>query len=271
MRVAGQQAMNPSERPPPGGASDAASTSTPRSVGGGVHVDTGNGRGGGRRHLGGGPVLGSNSPRYGRYVVLLALVILVLITINTIETKPNGARGIEPGHTIPPFAAPLALGTLNGDVNVARYADEGTAGRTPACAVHGPGVLNVCALYRGHPLVLALFVDAGSCPRVLSEMQAIAISFPAVSFAAVAIKGERGPLLELIRKQGLTRVQVGFDSDGILAGLYKVASCPQVSFVLPGGVVQSPALLLTPSRQTLRARVAALVAASGRVAGGASK
>jgi hypothetical protein len=131
--------------------------------------------------------------------------------------------------------------------------------------------LNVCALYRGRPLVLALFVDAGSCPAVLSVMQGLASSFPAVSFAAVAIKGERGSLLGLIRKRGLRSVQVGFDRDGVLAGLYKVASCPQVSFVLPGGVVQSPALLLTPSRGALRARVAELVAASAGVPAGKPK
>ena len=206
-------------------------------------------------------------PRYGRYVGLLALVILVLITINTVVTKPNGAKGIEPGYTIPPFAAPLALGTLTGDVNVATRADEGSAGRTPACAVRGPGVLNVCALYRGRPLVLALFVDAGSCPDVLGQMQALVGAFPTVSFAAVAIKGERGPLLMLMRKRGLTGVRVGIDRDGVLASLYRVASCPQVSFVLPGGIVQSPALLATPSPQTLRARVAELVAAAAPVAG----
>ncbi len=202
-------------------------------------------------------------PRYGRYVGLLALVILVLITINTIVTKPNGARGIEPGHTIPPFAAPLARGTLSGDVNVATRADEGTAGRVPACAVRASGVLNVCELYRGRPLVLALFVQAGSCPDVLNQMQTLTSAFPTVNFAAVAIKGERKSLLALMREHGLRSVQVAFDSDGILAGLYKVASCPQVSFVLPGGVVQSPALLDTPSLQTLRGRVVKLVTAAG--------
>jgi hypothetical protein len=200
-------------------------------------------------------------------VGLLALVVLVLITVNTIVTKPNGAKGVEPGHAIPPFAAPLALGTLSGDVNVATHAGEGSAGRTPACAVHGPGVLNVCALYRGRPLVLALFVDAGSCPDVLGQMQTLAGAFPAVNFAAVAIKGERGPLLTLIRKRGLTSVRVGIDRDGVLASLYRVASCPQVSFVLPGGVVQSPALLDTPSPRALRARVTELVAAAGRETG----
>lgn len=206
-------------------------------------------------------VLGQR-PHYGRYVGLLGLVILVLITINTVLTKPNGSRGIEPGHPVPPFAAPLALGRLSGDVNIARHADEGSAGKVPACAVRGPGVLNMCESYERGPVVLALFVDGGSCPDVLDRMQALAGQFAGVSFAGVAIKGERGALRKLIAKRGLTRVQVGFDSDGVLAGLYKLGSCPQVSFVLPGGIVQSPALLVTPSRAALRARVEGLLAAA---------
>jgi hypothetical protein len=200
--------------------------------------------------------------RYGRYVGLLGLAIAILLGVNAVVTKQDGAKGIEPGHTVPPFAAPLAVGRLNGDVNVATHADEGTAGRIPACAVRGPGVLNVCELYDRGPLVLALFVDGGSCAEVLGEMQSLAGSYAGVSFAAVAIKGERAPLLKLIGKQGLTSVLVGFDSDGVLAALYKVASCPQVSLILPGGRVQSPALLGTPSRQVLAARVSALVAAA---------
>lgn len=209
-----------------------------------------------------GPVLGSYPRRYGRYVGVLGLVILILLGISVAMTKNGGAKGIEPGQAVPPFAAPLALGRLNGDVNVAKHPNEGAAGKIPACEVRGPGVLNVCELYDRGPLVLALFVDAGSCGSVLQEMQALASAFPGVGFAAVAIKGERSSLRKLIAKQGLSSVLVGFDSDGILASLYKVASCPQVSFVLPGGVVQSPALLLTPSRSQLRARVRALVAAA---------
>jgi hypothetical protein len=41
-----------------------------------------------------------------------------------------------------------------------------------------------------------------------------------------------------------------------------VASCPQISFAYPGGIVQSKALLVTPSLAELRGRVASLVAAS---------
>jgi hypothetical protein len=204
---------------------------------------------------------GPAPPRYGRYAGLLAIVILVLITVNTIVTKPNGAKGIEPGRPLAPFAVPLALGGLRGDANIATRVDQGGSGRVPACVVRGPAILNVCQQYEGGPVVLALFVDAGSCPRILGDMQSLAASFPGVRFAAVAIRGSRAQLRRLIRSRGLT-LPVGIDTDGVLVALYKVASCPQVTFAYPGGVVQSRALLARPSYATLRARVSELVAAS---------
>jgi hypothetical protein len=200
-------------------------------------------------------------PRYGRYVALLAIVVLVGITINTISTKPNGGAGIPPGQKFAPFAAPLALGNLSGDVNIATTADEGSAGRVPACSVRGPQVLNICQLYERGPVVLALFVDGGSCPQVLSEMQTIAREFPQVSFAAVAIKGGTSGVRKLIRQRGLT-FPVGLDRDGALAALYKVASCPQLTFATRGGAAQGRAMLDRPSVAELRARVRELVAAT---------
>jgi len=209
---------------------------------------------------GGGGHVRSN-PRYGRYVGLLGLAILVLITVNTALTKPNGATGIAPGQPLAPFAVPLALGSLPGDADTATHADQGAAGRVPACAERGPQILNICQLYEQGPVVLALFVDASSCPAILNDMQALAPAFPGVRFAAVSIRGDRGQLRQLVRSRGLT-LPVGIDSDGALAILYKVASCPQVSFAYPGGVVQSKALLTRPPLARLRARVQELVAAS---------
>jgi hypothetical protein len=200
-------------------------------------------------------------PRYGGYVGLLALVIIALITINTIVTKPNGVKGLAPGERMPPFAVPLALGNLVGDADTARHTNEGSAGRVPACEERGPRILNVCQLYEGAPVLLALFVDGGSCPDVLGDMQALAPSFPGVRFAAVAIKGERAAVRKLIAKRGL-KYPVGLDSDGALATLYKVATCPLLTLAYPGGEVQSNAILARPSLATLRARLAALVVAS---------
>jgi hypothetical protein len=199
--------------------------------------------------------------RYGRYVGLLALFIVVLITLNTILTKPNGSKGIEPGRTVPAFAVPLVTGNLRGDADIATHAHEGARGDVAACQERSAEILNICQLYERGPVVLALFLDAGSCASVLGDLQSIAPSFPGVKFAAVALKGDRSKLRHLVRSRGI-QLPVGQDRDGSLLGLYKMASCPQVSFVYPGGVVQSPALLVRAPISTLRARVAQLVAAS---------
>jgi len=199
--------------------------------------------------------------RYGRYVVFLVLVILVLLAVNTAVNKPGGIRGVEPGHRLPPFAVPLASGELQGAADVAPHANDGQAGRVPACSERGPQILNVCELYERGPVVLALFVDEGSCPDVLSDLQALAPSFPGVQIAAVAIKGDRASVRKLVRSRHLS-LPVGIDFEGTLATVYKVVSCPQVTFAYPGGVVQSRALLARPSRATLRARLSALVAAA---------
>jgi hypothetical protein len=199
--------------------------------------------------------------RYGRYVGVLGVLIVVLIVINGALTHSNGVGGIEPGHRLAPFAVPLVLGEVNGDADIATHADEGEAGKRPACAVRGTGILNICELYERGPVVLALFVDAGSCPRVLSDLQALAPYFPGVRFAGVALKGERGPLRRLMRARRLS-IPIGFDRDGALASLYNVVSCAQVTFAYPGGVVQSRPLLEGPSLATLRARVSELVQAA---------
>jgi hypothetical protein len=77
----------------------------------------------------------------------------------------------------------------------------------------------------------------------------------------VAIEGGRSQLRRLVRAHHLT-LPVGIDADGAVASIYKVFSCPQVNFAYPGGVVQSKALLRTPSLAELRTRVGRLVAAS---------
>jgi hypothetical protein len=99
---------------------------------------------------------------------------------------------------------------------------------------------------------------------VLDEMQALAPSFAGVRFAGVALKGDRGKLRKLIRTHRLS-LPIGIDNDGALAALYKVGTCPQVSFLYPGGEVQGGALINSPSRALLRRRVATLVSgARGR-------
>ena len=199
--------------------------------------------------------------RRGRLLGLVVVVAIVGVVASALLKGPGGLRGIDPGTPMPPFAVPLATGTLVGDANIATHAHEGESGNVPACSVRGNRVLNICQLAERGPVVLALFVNGQSCPQVLGGMQALQGSFPGVQFAAVEIKGSRSGLRHLIARDGLT-FPVGLDEDGALASLYKVLSCPQVDFAYPGGRVQSRALLATPTLASLRARVAALVAAS---------
>jgi hypothetical protein len=205
--------------------------------------------------------VGGSNTNYGRWVGVLALVILALITLNTVLTPPNGGAGIVPGARMPPFAVPLATSYLQGDADIATRPNDGGAGRRPACAERGPQILNVCQLYEHGPVVLALFVDAGGCQRILDDLQTLVSVFPGVRFAGVSLKGNRVQLRALVRSHRLS-LPIGIDSDGALASLYKVASCPQVTFAYPGGVVQSRALLVRPALATLRARVSELVAAA---------
>jgi len=209
----------------------------------------------------------ASNPRYGRYAGLAGAVVLALAAIYLLFLRPADLSGIPPGNRVAPFAVPLVLGSVQGDADIATRADQGGAGLVPACAERGAQILNMCQLYEQRPVVLALFVDAGSCTRILDQLQQLVPSFPSVRFAAVSIEGDRAALRRLVRSHRLT-LPVGLDSDGAVGSLYKVLSCPQVDFVYPGGVVQGPALLSTPSRATLRARVSALVAASRARAGG---
>jgi AhpC/TSA family len=206
------------------------------------------------------PMKASN-PRYGRYAGLLGVVLLVAIIVNSLFVHRAGLTGIPPGQRMAPFAVPLALGDREGDADLATHANDGSEGRVPACAERGAQILNICQLYEQGPVVLALFVDVGGCTSVLSEMQTLMPEFPSVRFAAVAIRGERAPVRRLVRSRGLT-LPVGLDKDGGAADRYKVYSCPQVDFADRGGIVQSKALLASPSLASLRQRVVALVAAS---------
>lgn len=198
--------------------------------------------------------------RYGRYAGLLGVLVLLALIAHSIFDSSTNPTGLPPGNMLAPFAVPLALGELGGDADIATHADDGESGNVPACAERGRQILNVCQLYEQGPLVLAMFVDSGSCASVLSRLQALAPSFPGVRFAAVAIRGERAQLRRLIRRDGV-RLPVGIDSDGAVAAIYKVLTCPQVDFAYRGGVVQSRALLGEASPAGLRARVNALVAA----------
>ena len=175
--------------------------------------------------------------RYGWFLAIAAVALIVYVSLNTLRSDHVGSEGLKAGTRLPPFAAPLALGKLDGDVNVARKAGQGSAGDRPACSVRGPGILNSCQLGERGPFVLAFMATRGAqCTRELDALERARARYPELQFAAVSIRGNRDDLRALVRSHGW-RFPVAWDHDGILANLFGVAVCPQLTYALPGGVV----------------------------------
>jgi hypothetical protein len=176
--------------------------------------------------------------RYAWFVALAAFALIVYVSLNTLRSDHVGSRGPKAGSRLPPFAAPLATGDVDGDVNVARKAGEGNMGNRPACSVRGRGILNSCELAERGPFVLAFLATRGTkCTRQLDVLERARAAHPDIQVAAVAIRGDRGDLRALVASHGW-RFPVAYDRDGILANLLGVAVCPLIVYALPGGIVR---------------------------------
>lgn len=181
--------------------------------------------------------LPAGQSRYTWFIGVVAVLVIAYVSVNTITTQGPGSQGVSTGGAAPPFAAPLATSNLSGDVNVARRARQGDAGKVTACSIHRPDVLTSCDLWDRKPLVLAFFATRGrTCAGELSTLQRISQRRSDVAFAAIAIRGSRSDVRKQIRANGWT-FPVGYDHDGVLANLYSVAICPQVTYVAKGGRV----------------------------------
>jgi len=175
--------------------------------------------------------------RYGWFVAFVIFLALAYITINTATTDRQSSTGVKEGTRMPPFAVPLALSALVGDANIATKPNQKGAGRRPACEVRGPQILNVCQLYERGPVALAFFATRGAeCETSIDRLQGLSNNFPTITMAAVAIRGDRDDVRRDVRRHGW-RFPVGYDRDGVLANLYGVAVCPQITLADRGGRV----------------------------------
>jgi len=189
----------------------------------------------------------AGASRYGWFLGVILVLALSYITLNTFRHQgpDQSSRGVAAGGRLPAFAAPLAVGRLadGADVNVATPGNTGPdTGRVPACQVRSPDVLNICDLAAAGPVVLAFFATRGAeCSRELDALDDVRKRHPGVGFAAVAVRGDRGDIRDLVktRRWGFP---VAYDNDGILANAYGVAVCPQITYALPGGVVTDTSL-----------------------------
>jgi len=190
----------------------------------------------------GGPVAGH---RYAWLVGVAAILAVAALSIRSGGSDTPRATGLPAGERLPPFAVVLATSDVvcddeddPCDANVAARADQGEAGRRPACEVRGPTILNVCELSERGPLVLALAASRGAdCLDAWDRLAPLARRHRGLQVALVAIGGELGALRASGRERGWS-FPVGWDRDGILAGVYGVAACPYVTVARWRGEVQ---------------------------------
>ena len=194
------------------------------------------------------PVRPPEVPRPGnKYAWLVGILMLmglgVLLFAQTLPNKGEGLVGPEPGSRLRAFAAPSALGNLDGDANVCqREPCPKQSGERPACAVVSEEVVNLCEL-RERPLVLTFIFDRGAdCYPQVDRTERVSADVDGVNFATLFFTGkEREEVRRLVESRGW-RQPVAVDQDGAVANLYGVGGCPTTVFARPGGKVQATRL-----------------------------
>ena len=182
--------------------------------------------------------------KYAWLLALLALMALgVLLFVQTLPNSGAGLDGPARGSKLKVFAAPAALGDLEGDANVCqRRPCPKRAGDVPACEVVSEEVVNLCRLRR-RPLVLTFIFDRGAdCYPQVDRTERVRGELEGVQFATVFFsRKERDELRRLVAARGW-RQPVALDEDGAVANLYGVGGCPLTVFARRGGEVRATRL-----------------------------
>ncbi len=209
-----------------------------------------------------------------RYTLVVGAIFAALILValfSTIGGEDSGTLGLDeqqPRWPLLEFAVPVAVVDLEGDANVAQDDCETSqlpcpeaARRSPACRVDEAEVIRVCDFF-DRPLVLSFwFARGGKCVDQQDVVdRAYARYRGRVGFLSLDIGDDRGTVRELVRERGWA-MPVGYDRDGAVGSLYRVAVCPTFAYVYPGGTLQS-ASFGELSQAQLEARVQGLLRAT---------
>lgn len=185
-----------------------------------------------------------NVPRPGnKYAWAVGIVAImglsVLLFAQTLPNEGKGFAGPALGSVIRPFAAPNALGNLEGAANVCAKRENcnDRAGKQPACSIQSEEVVNVCELRR-RPLVLTFIFDrAADCYPQVDRTERVMGSIPGVNFATVFFtRKDRDQVRAIVRERGW-RQPVAVDNDGGVSNLYGIGVCPTTIFTRAGGKV----------------------------------
>jgi hypothetical protein len=173
----------------------------------------------------------------GVYTWLIGVAFLAVVALAAISTLPDageGLRGPSVGDELPDFAAPLATGSSDRDVNLAGSGDE-----NPACQVREPDALNICTLREERPVVLTYITTRGAdCEPALDVVERVRSEFPQIGFVGVVGGQERDDVAELVRRREW-RFPVVVDRHGDLANVYGYGVCPTTTFAYRGGEVRA--------------------------------
>jgi hypothetical protein len=191
------------------------------------------------------------SSAYSWLVGIAFLILIIVVGVNSLPNAGEGIRGPKPGTVIPSFAAPLAAGAVNADVNIKATGKE--PGHTLACDVHIASALNGCDL-RKHPSVIVFAGTRGAnCLPGFDRVERVRSAFPQVRFAGILIRMDHDQAAKTVRDGGWG-FPVAYDRDGQLTNIYGIGVCPATIFVKRGGKVVATKLGTLTEAQ-LRAEV----------------
>lgn len=174
------------------------------------------------------------SPAYSWVVGIAFLILVIVVGVNSLPNAGEGLKGPQPGTVMPAFAAPLATGSLDKDVNIKATGKE--PGKTFACNVHVTSALNGCDL-RKHPSVVVFAGTRGAdCLPGFDRVERVRAAFPQVRFAGILIRMGRAQAAKIVAK-GHWGFPVAFDRDGQLTNVYGIGVCPATVFSRRGGKV----------------------------------
>jgi hypothetical protein len=210
--------------------------------------------------------------RYTLIVGLLLGAVVAIALFGDVGGDGGGTLGLDEQPArwpLPEFAVPLAVGTLEGDANIAQDDCESSqvpcpadARRTSACQVREKDAIRVCDLF-DRPSVLTFWFSKGGddCVSQQDVVDDVYARYRGrVRFLSVNVRDDRDAVRELVRGRDWG-MPVGYDRDGAVARLYRVGGCPTFAYVYPGGTLQSAGIGNLTAGE-LSGRVEALLHAS---------
>jgi hypothetical protein len=174
------------------------------------------------------------SSAYSWVVGIAFLILIIVVGVNSLPNAGEGLKGPRPGSEMPAWAAPLATGTLDKDVNIKINTKE--PGHTLACRVHVTSALNGCDLRKRPSVIVFAGTKGANCLPGFDRIERVRRDFPQVAFAGILIKMDLNAASKTTR-EGHWGFPIAFDRDGQLTNVYGLGVCPATVFARKGGRV----------------------------------